>query len=232
MLSIIYKHFTSVNWEIPSPASIQRQQLGFCPRSRCRVKGLYLMFLRTQWALRINNSDKHCELLAASSWGKNKSAPRIPVWISGRKPGGVTQVCNSTTQNVETRGSWVQGHPLLHSELEASLGSVKPYLRKQRKTSPPKMEPFQAHMHGHMPQRWNHSKHTCKAICPSLLPCHQLLQTFCSWKEWTETLSMQPKLDCFSRSTAAPGTCISISYSWGSQSHVKNGPCCITSPHW
>lgn len=89
--------------------------------------------------------------LLAPVFGENTSAPRILVWVSGRKPGGVTQVCNSTTQNVETRGSRVQGHPLLHSELEASLGYMKPYLRKQRKTLPPKMEPFQPHMRGDMP---------------------------------------------------------------------------------
>jgi hypothetical protein len=45
--------------------------------------------------------------------------------------GVVADICNPSTQDVETGGLRVQGYPVLHSEFETRLGYiVRPYLKR------------------------------------------------------------------------------------------------------
>lgn len=44
----------------------------------------------------------------------------------------IVHVCNLSTQKVEAGGSRVQGHFQLHSELEDSLGYLRPCLNEQK----------------------------------------------------------------------------------------------------
>lgn len=135
--------------------------------------------------------------------------------------------CNSSTNEVEAGESWVQGHPQIHMEFEASLSYLRPCGRRWKgKPKKPSVMPKTAELGGNE----IHSLYLPAQNLPtSPSPSHNSKSQLSQWEDYTTLFPLGrkrgPSKRVFLTALAAPASelvhpslavCISLSLKPGS----------------